>query len=329
LLNIGPYTLDNPLILAPMAGVTDRPFRQLCRRHGAAMAVSEMVIADRKFWHTDKSRFRLDHQGEQNPIAVQIAGGDARMLAEAARANAQSGAQIIDINMGCPARKVCNKAAGSALMKDEALVRDILEAVVAACEVPVTLKMRTGWSPEHKNALNIARMAQDIGITAIAVHGRTRACRYQGQAEYDTIAEIKHQLRIPVLANGDIDSPGKAAWVLTHTGVDGLLIGRAAQGCPWIFDDINHFLRTGQLRQPRSGREVAEILLGHLADLHRFYGERMGPKIARKHVGWYLGTRHDATEFRRRFNTLETPQQQLEALEKYFQPIIDNEEEAA
>ncbi len=329
MLNIGPYTLDNPLILAPMAGVTDRPFRQLCRQHGAALAVSEMVIADPDFWQTNKSKYRLDHAGETGPISVQIAGGDAQMLAQAARLNADNGAQLIDINMGCPAKKVCNKAAGSALMKDERLVQDILEAVVSTSPVPVTLKMRTGWSPEHRNALRIAKMAEDIGIQAIAIHGRTRACKYEGHAEYDTIAEIKQQLRIPVFANGDIDSPEKAAAVLNYTQVDGLLIGRAAQGCPWIFDDINHFLQTGQKRRPRTPLEIANILQGHVSALHQFYGDTMGPRIARKHVGWYLGTQAQATEFRRQFNTLESPQQQLEALEKYFQPIINKEEVAA
>src|SRR5690606_21936250 len=243
---IGPYTLPNPLIVAPMAGVTDRPFRLLCRRMGAGLAVSEMVIADSKLWHTRKSRTRMNHQGEPEPRSVQIAGGDPEMLADAARQNAEFGAQIIDINMGCPAKKVCNKAAGSALMRDERLVAEILAAVVAAVTVPVTLKIRTGWDHDNRNALRIAKIAEDAGISALAVHGRTRADLYTGQAEYDTIATIKQALSIPVFANGDIDSPRKARQVLDYTGVDALLIGRAAQGRPWIFREINHYLATGE-----------------------------------------------------------------------------------
>ena len=243
---IGPYTLPNPLIVAPMAGVTDRPFRLLCRRMGAGLAVSEMVIADSKLWHTRKSQTRMNHEGEPGPRSVQIAGGDPEMLANAARLNAEFGAQIIDINMGCPAKKVCNKAAGSALMKDEALVRDILEAVVSAVDIPVTLKMRTGWDREHRNAPLIARMAEDAGIQALAIHGRTRADAYKGEAEYDTIADVKSRVSIPVFANGDINSPEQAQHVLKFTGADGLLIGRGAQGRPWIFREILHFLETGR-----------------------------------------------------------------------------------
>ncbi len=329
MLKIGPYTLDNRLILAPMAGVTDRPFRQLCRQHGAALAVSEMVIADPSFWHTRKSRQRLDHRGETGPISVQIAGGDAAMLAQAAALNEQMGAQIIDINMGCPAKKVCNKAAGSALMKDEALVADILTAVVNAVSIPVTLKIRTGWDRDHRNALNIARMAESSGIQALAIHGRTRACAYKGEAEYDTIAEVKSALQIPVLANGDIDSPEKARHVLDYTGVDGLLIGRAAQGCPWIFDDINHYLQHGTHRQPRSSTEVHHIMRGHLQGLHDFYGEVMGPRIARKHVGWYLKTQPENQDFRKAFNQIESPIKQLEALDRFFGQRLHKEEKAA
>src|SRR5690606_14144413 len=288
MVQIGPYTLESCLILAPMAGVTDLPFRRLCRRMGAGLAVSEMVISDHRLWHTRKSRLRLDHRGEQEPRSVQIAGGDPDMLAEAARLNEAQGAQIIDINMGCPAKKVCNKAAGSALMKDEALVRAILEAVVGAVKVPVTLKMRTGWDESHRNAPLIARMAEDAGIAALAVHGRTRACAYRGQAEYDTIAQIKQQVRIPVFANGDIDGPEKAREVLRHTAADGLLIGRAAQGNPWIFKEIQHYLQTGTPLPPVPAEEVRQILHEHVRALHGFYGERMGVRIARKHVGWYL-----------------------------------------
>ena len=328
MLKIGPYELDNPLILAPMAGVTDRPFRRLCRNHGAAMAVSEMVIADPSFWNTRKSKMRLDHTGETGPISVQIAGGDADMLATSAALNEQQGAQIIDINMGCPAKKVCNKAAGSALMKDEALVEDILNKVVQAVRIPVTLKMRTGWDPENKNAMRIAKLAENAGIAAIAIHGRTRACAYKGDAEYDTIREVKRMVSIPVLANGDIDSPEKALAVLEKTGVDGLLIGRAAQGRPWIFDDINHYLRTGEHRAERTSNEVKQIMLEHVTQLHQFYGDLMGVRIARKHVGWYLQSQNDKN-FRRSFNTIEDGTEQLQTIEHYFDTPRKNEDKAA
>ena len=315
---IGPYTLPNPLIVAPMAGVTDRPFRLLCRQLGAGLAVSEMVIADSKLWHTRKSRLRLDHEGEPEPRSVQIAGGDPEMLANAARLNAEHGAQIIDINMGCPAKKVCNKAAGSALMKDEALVRDILEAVVKSVDIPVTLKMRTGWDHDHRNAPLIARMAEDAGIQALAIHGRTRTDAYKGNAEYDTIAEVKSRVRIPVFANGDITSPEKARQVLTHTGADGLLIGRAAQGRPWIFREILHFLETSQHLPAPSLDEVEQILSDHLEALHAFYGEVMGPRIARKHVGWYLQSHDEDKTFRRRFNAIDDALEQKESIQQYF-----------
>ena len=285
-LKIGPYQLKNKLILAPMAGVTDRPFRQLCREQGAALAVSEMVIADPSFWKTRKSVHRLDHRGEDLPISVQIAGGDPEMLATAAKLNQDMGAQIIDINMGCPAKKVCNKAAGSALMKDEKLVQSILEAVVTAVDIPVTLKIRTGWDTDNKNALTIAKMAELSGIQALAIHGRTRSCAYKGQAEYTTIAEVKQHLGIPVFANGDIDSPEKALEVLNYTKADGLLIGRAAQGAPWIFDDINYYLEHGKRRPAKPLNEIEHIILNHLENLHDFYGEKMGHRIARKHIGW-------------------------------------------
>lgn len=326
---IGPYTLPNPLIVAPMAGVTDRPFRLLCRRLGAGLAVSEMVIADSKLWHTRKSRFRMDHQGEPEPRSVQIAGGDPEMLANAARLNAEFGAQIIDINMGCPAKKVCNKAAGSALMKDEGLVRDILQAVVAAVDIPVTLKMRTGWDRDHRNAPLIARMAEDAGIQALAVHGRTRADAYKGDAEYDTIAEVKAQVRIPVFANGDITSPEKARQVLRHTGADGLLVGRAAQGRPWIFREILHFLETGQHLPTPPLDEVEQILTEHLDALHGFYGEPMGVRIARKHVGWYLQSHDESKQFRKRFNAIDDALEQRDRIQQYFAGLRNEEVFAA
>ncbi len=326
---IGPYTLPNPLIVAPMAGVTDRPFRQLCRRMGAGLAVSEMVIADSKLWHTRKSRTRLNHQGEPEPRSVQIAGGDPEMLADAARQNAEFGAQIIDINMGCPAKKVCNKAAGSALMKDEKLVRAILEAVVAAVDIPVTLKMRTGWDRDNRNAPVIARMAEDAGIQALAVHGRTRADKYNGNAEYDTIAAVKASVGIPVFANGDITTPEKARQVLAHTGADGLLIGRGAQGRPWIFREILHYLETGtHLAEPPLD-EVEQILSEHLAELHSFYGEKMGVRIARKHVGWYLQSHDENKQFRTRFNGIEDALEQKDSIEQYFAGLRNGEVFAA
>jgi len=326
---IGPYTLPNSLIVAPMAGVTDRPFRLLCRRMGAGLAVSEMVIADSKLWHTRKSRTRMNHDGEPEPRSVQIAGGDPDMLANAARLNAESGAQIIDINMGCPAKKVCNKAAGSALMKDESLVRDILEAVVAAVDIPVTLKMRTGWDRDHRNAPLIARMAEDAGIQALAVHGRTRADAYKGEAEYDTIAAVKEQVSIPVFANGDICSAEKARQVLRHTGADGLLIGRGAQGRPWIFREIQHFLETGQHLKEPPVDEVEAILLEHLDALHDFYGMPMGVRIARKHVGWYLQSHDEDKQFRKRFNAIDDPSEQTESIQQYFASIRNGEVFAA
>jgi tRNA-dihydrouridine synthase B len=326
---IGPYTLPNPLIVAPMAGVTDRPFRLLCRRMGAGLAVSEMVIADSKLWHTRKSRTRLNHEGEPEPRSVQIAGGDPEMLADAARQNAEFGAQIIDINMGCPAKKVCNKAAGSALMKDEKLVREILEAVVKAVDVPVTLKMRTGWDRDNRNAPVIARMAEDAGIQALAVHGRTRADKYNGDAEYDTIAQVKASVSIPVFANGDITTPEKARQVLGHTGADGLLIGRGAQGRPWIFREILHYLETGEHLPQPSMDEVERILAGHLEELHRFYGELMGVRIARKHVGWYLQSHDDSKQFRQRFNAIDDALEQKDSIAQYFAGLRNGEVFAA
>ena len=326
---IGPYTLPNRLILAPMAGVTDRPFRQLCRRLGAGLVVSEMVTSDVRLWNSRKSSLRLLHAGDPEPRSVQIAGGDPQMLAEAARKNVELGAQIIDINMGCPAKKVCNKAAGSALLRDEPLVREILDAVVGAVDVPVTLKIRTGWDPANKNGVTVAKIAEDAGISALAVHGRTRADLYTGEAEYDTIAAIKQAVSIPVFANGDIDSPQKARAVLDATGADALLIGRAAQGRPWIFREIEHYLRTGELLPAPGLLEVERILLEHLAALHAFYGEPMGTRIARKHVGWYLATLPGAREFRAQFNRLDSTDAQCAHVRAFFRERHNDQNEVA
>lgn len=286
-MKIGGLELGAPLALAPMAGVTDRPFRMLCRAMGAGVAASEMVTADQRLWRSGKSRHRLDHAGEPEPRVVQIAGGDAGMMAEAARVNADMGAQIIDVNMGCPAKKVCNRAAGSALLRDEGLVRDILAAVVRAAGVPVTLKLRTGWDRNRRNAVAIARMAEDLGVAALAVHGRTRADMFAGSAEYDTIAAVVRSVSIPVFANGDIDSPQKAAAVLAATGAAGVMIGRAAQGRPWLFRQVKSYLASGVLPGPPSPDEVRGIMLAHLESLHAFYGDESGVRIARKHLGWY------------------------------------------
>ena len=309
-MHIGSYRLGTPLILAPMAGVTDRPFRSLCRRMGAGLAVSEMVTARPELRSSDKTRLRLDHTGEPDPRSVQIAGADPQMLAEAARRNVAEGAQIIDINMGCPAKKVCNKAAGSALLRDEALVERILDAVVAAVDVPVTLKIRTGWCPETRNAVRIAQIAEAAGIQALAVHGRTRACGFRGEAEFDTLRAVKQAVDIPVVANGDIDSAERAASVLRTTGADAVMIGRAAQGRPWIFREIAHYLATGEKLTPLTADEIGAIMLEHLDDLHAFYGEARGYRVARKHIDWYLKDqlargRGDAHEWRGRILSAE------------------------
>lgn len=325
---IGQYAITTPVVLAPMAGVTDRPFRQLCRQLGAGLVVSEMVTSDVKLWNTRKSSSRLNHDGEVEPISVQIAGGDPEMMAQAAKMSVLHGAQIIDINMGCPAKKVCNKAAGSALMKDEALVKDILQAVVEAVEVPVTLKMRTGWAPEHKNAPTIAQMAQDAGIAALAIHGRTRACAYKGAVEYDTIKAVKELVNIPVLANGDIQTPLQAKQVLEYTGADGVMLGRAAQGRPWIFREISHYLETGQLLKSPEIIEVKTILLSHMQGLYEFYGEYLGVRIARKHVGWYLQAHDDNREVRRQFNKLESPEEQTKLINDFFDQHLGKEHAA-
>jgi tRNA-dihydrouridine synthase B len=286
-MRIGPHELTAPLALAPMAGVTDRPFRLLCRRLGAGIAASEMVTADVRLWHTDKSRRRLDHDGEPAPRVVQIAGGDPAMMAEAARRNADAGAEIIDINMGCPAKKVCNRAAGSALLRDEPLVAAILAATVQAVTVPVTLKLRTGWDPAHRNAVRIACIAADLGIRALAVHGRTRADLYRGAAEYDTIRAIKDAVRLPVFANGDVDSGQKARAVLEQSGADGVMIGRAALGQPWIFREVKEYLATGRAPPAPAPAERRDIMLAHLEAVYAFYGEHTGVRVARKHLGWY------------------------------------------
>lgn len=326
---IGPYRIDDPVILAPMAGVTDRPFRQLCKSLGAGLVVSEMLTADSNLWHTRKSALRRDHDGEGEPIAVQIAGGDPDMLAEAARLNVENGAQIIDINMGCPAKKVCKKAAGSALLRDETLVADILNAVVKAVDVPVTLKFRTGWSQDERNALRIARIAEDAGIQALALHGRTRADAFLGNAEYDTIAEVVKSVSIPVFANGDIDSPQKAKMVLDHTGAAAVMIGRAAQGRPWIFREITHYLATGELLPEPSLTDVRDILSTHLCELYRFYGEFMGPRIARKHASWYLKTLPNSETFRKTFNALDNADEQQTSIQNFFEQLLTIEENAA
>ncbi|HET7329506.1 tRNA dihydrouridine synthase DusB [Dyella sp.] len=323
-MEIGPYRIDPPVVLAPMAGVTDKPFRLLCKRLGAGLAVSEMTTADPRLWQTRKSLKRMDHDGEPEPVSVQIAGYDPAMLAEAARFNVAHGAQLIDINMGCPAKKVCNVWSGSALLQDEPLVARIVKAVVDAVDVPVTLKIRTGWDREHKNALSIARIAEDNGIAALAVHGRTRADKYEGEAEYETIAAVKAAVRIPVLANGDITTPQQARHVLEVTRADAVMIGRGAQGRPWIFREIAHYLATGKLLPEPSPQEVADIMLGHLEHLHTFYGEQAGVRIARKHLGWYAKDRPENAAFRNVVNRAESAHEQIRLTRTYFQALQES-----
>jgi tRNA-dihydrouridine synthase B len=320
---IGPYTLPSNVLLAPMAGVTDRPFRILCRRFGAGLAASEMLSADVRLWDTPKSRRRMDHEGEPSPRVVQIAGFDPAMMAEAAQRNVDAGAQIIDINMGCPAKKVCNRLAGSALLQDEALVARILHSVVAAVPVPVTLKTRTGWDPHHKNGLNIAKIAQDAGIQALAIHGRTRTDMYQGCAEHETVAMIKASLQIPVFANGDIDSPQRAKKILADTGCDGIMIGRAAQGRPWIFDEVNFFLASGELRADLALEKVRDIMRAHLEDLYAFYGDATGVRVARKHLSWYFRQHPGQEALRNRLVQIETPREQLSTLLEHYDTSVD------
>ena len=320
-MKIGPYLLDNPLFLAPMAGVADRPFRQLCRELGVGMAVSEMLSSNPRVWDTEKSQQRMDHSGEEGLRSVQIAGADPTLMAAAAQHNVKNGAQIIDINMGCPAKKVNKKMAGSALLQYPDQVQSILDAVVNAVDVPVTLKIRTGWDPQNRNGVEIAKIAEQAGIQALAVHGRTRACLYKGTAEYDTIKAIKANINIPVIANGDIDNPEKAKFVLEHTGADGLMIGRPAQGNPWIFREINHYLKTGKKLPVPSVDEVRKVILQHVENLYQFYGEFKGVRFARKHVSWYIQHQVNGVEFRKSFNALESSAEQHIALMKYFDDL--------
>lgn len=316
---IGPYRFENPLALAPMAGVTDRPFRQLCRRLGAAMTVSEMVSSRPELRDSRKTRLRLDHEGEPGPIIVQIAGGIPEMMAEAAACNVAEGAQIIDINMGCPAKKVCRVDAGSALLRDSRLVESILRAVVAAVEVPVTLKIRTGWARNQRNALDIARIAEDCGIQALTIHGRTREDKFQGEAEYDTIRRVKQNLSIPVIANGDIDSVKKARMVMDFTAADAIMVGRIAQQRPWIFGQIDRYLSTGAEPEEPSDKQKQEWLCSHLKNLHAFYGEQQGVRIARKHINWQLGQDDDFDTVKPELMQAQTAAQQLQTIEAYFE----------
>ena len=320
---IGPYTLPSTVVLAPMAGVTDRQFRILCRRFGAGLAASEMLSADVRLWDTPKSRRRMDHSGEPCPRVVQIAGFDPSMMADAAQRNVDAGAQIIDINMGCPAKKVCNRLAGSALLQDEPLVARILHSVVRAVAAPVTLKTRTGWDPHHKNGVRIAKIAADCGIQALAIHGRTRTDMYQGNAEHDTVAAIKAAVRIPVFANGDIDSALRARQILDYTGCDGIMIGRAAQGRPWIFDEVNFFLATGENRAVLALEKVRDIMRAHLEELYAFYGDQTGVRVARKHLSWYFRQQPGQEDLRNRLVQIETPEEQLATLLQHYDTGMD------
>ena len=317
-MQIGNHILKNNLVVAPMAGVTDRPFRQLCKKLGAGLAVSEMVTSNSLLYGSEKTRRRANHEGEVDPISVQIAGADPQMMAEAARYNVDNGAQIIDINMGCPAKKICNVMAGSALLKDEPLVLQILKAVVGAVNVPVTLKIRTGWDKNNRNAVMIAKMAEDAGVQALAMHGRTRACLYMGDAEYDTIAAVKQAVNIPLIANGDITTPEKAKYVLDYTGADAVMIGRAAQGRPWIFREIEHFLKTGTHLLPPTVQEIHTVMLEHINDLYGFYGEIAGMRVARKHISWYTKGLAGSASFRHNMNTLQTIELQQAAINDFF-----------
>jgi tRNA-dihydrouridine synthase B len=320
-MRIGSRTLRNNLFVAPMAGVTDRPFRQLCKKFGAGLAVSEMVASNSLLWGSEKTRRRANHEGEVEPISVQIAGADPAMMADAARFNVEQGAQIIDINMGCPAKKVCNTMAGSALLKDEPLVGQILESVVKAVDVPVTLKFRTGWDTANKNALTVARIAEESGVQLLSLHGRTRACGFSGQAEYDTIREVKNSTYLPVVANGDITTPEQAKRVLEYTGADGIMIGRAAQGRPWIFREIAHYFSTGETLPPPLVSEIHAVLIAHLHDLYSFYGKERGVKVARKHISWYTKGLAGSASFRHRMNQLESCEEQLSAVNGFFEEL--------
>ena len=320
-MQIGSHVLRNNLFVAPMAGVTDRPFRQLCKKFGAGLAVSEMVASNSLLWGSEKTRRRADHDGEVEPISVQIAGADPRMMAAAARYNVAEGAQIIDINMGCPAKKVCNTMAGSALLRDEALVGRILDAVVGAVDVPVTLKFRTGWDSHSRNALRVAKIAEESGIKLLSLHGRTRACGFSGEAEYDTIRDVKAATGLPVIANGDISTPERTKHVLEYTGANGVMIGRAAQGRPWIFREIAHYLATGEKRPAPLVSEIGEVLREHLHDLYVFYGRDRGVKIARKHISWYTKGLAGSASFRHRMNQLDTCEEQLDAVNAFFEGL--------
>lgn len=317
-MQIGSYILRNNLVVAPMAGVTDRPFRMLCKKMGAGLAVSEMVTSNSLLYGSAKTLRRANHEGEVEPISVQIAGSDPQMMAEAAKHNVDNGAQIIDINMGCPAKKICNVMAGSALLKDEPLVAQILKAVVGAVDVPVTLKIRTGWDKQNRNAIQVAKMAEDIGVQALAMHGRTRACLYMGDAEYDTIAAVKQAIKIPLIANGDITTPEKAKFVLDYTGADAVMIGRAAQGRPWIFREIEHYLATGTHMLPPTVQEIHQVMLEHIHDLYDFYGDLTGMRVARKHISWYTKGLKDSANFRHQMNQLQTIEEQLASIGAFF-----------
>ncbi|HEY8888330.1 MAG TPA: tRNA dihydrouridine synthase DusB [Gallionella sp.] len=317
-MRIGPYELKNNLIVAPMAGVTDRPFRMLCKRMGAGMAVSEMVASNSLLYGSEKTMRRADHEGEVDPISVQIVGADPKMLADAAKYNVDHGAQIIDINMGCPAKKICNVMAGSALLQNEPLVAKLLEAVVGAVNAPVTLKIRTGWDTHNRNAVRIAQIAEAAGIQALAIHGRTRACAYTGDAEYDTIAAVKASVNIPIIANGDITTPEKARYVLQYSGADAVMIGRAAQGRPWLFREIEHFLQTGCHLPPPEVAEIHRVMLAHVLELYEFYGEHTGLRIARKHISWYTKGLAGSAHFRHQMNQLESIKEQLAAVDEFF-----------
>jgi len=318
-MKIGPYTLSNNLVLSPMAGITDRPFRQLCRELGAGLAVSEMTASNPALRNHRRTLLKLDNTGEQEPRSVQIVGTTPEQMADAAKFNASNGAQIIDINMGCPAKKVCNVAAGSALLRDEPLVKQILEAVVSAVDIPVTLKIRTGWDPLNKNAVTIAKIAEQAGIQALAIHGRTRECKYKGDAEFDTIKLVKNSVGIPIFANGDITTPQRALEVLENTQADGLLIGRGAQGKPWIFREVDHFLKTGSTLEPPSMKEIQRIITRHITDLHQFYGQIMGVRIARKHIAWYFSHIDSSLmPLVKKSFLLQEPQEQLDFIDQIF-----------